>query len=445
MPGAFARCALVAAAVAVTGACSSFLNGDNLQNDPNNPTSAGLDNLFISAETNVTVQLTGQYPRTICIWMQQCTGLVPPFNTISIYSVGEDDYYVVWAALYGGAGLIDLRSVQTRALASGDSIYAGQAAVLEAMLITLGADIWGDIPYTQAANAKYPDPAPDSQKFVYDSLNTKLANAIVLLGTTPSGNNVGASSVDLVYAGDPALWTALAYTLRARIFLHLAKKLGPAAYDSAYANAQNGIQPGGDYTSINSSAPTSANLWSQFTSIYAGNMAAGAYMVSYMADSSASPDPRLPQYFTPNSSNQFEGGAPGQTNGDFSGFASARVDPAFLQPLVTASENLLIQAEAALMKTSPNSGAAAQALNAEQDLAGVPHTAATLHNVMLEKYIALFQNVEVFNDWKRTNLPNLTPAAGGVIPRRLVYPLSERNANTSITGPGPARNWNDPP
>ena len=56
-----------------------------------------------------------------------------------------------------------------------------------------------------------------------------------------------------------------------------------------------------------------------------------------------------------------------------------------------------------------------------------------------------FQNMEVWNDYKRTCIPALVPAGGsGAIPGRLVYPLSERNANTSISNGGPTRNWNDP-
>ena len=44
-------------------------------------------------------------------------------------------------------------------------------------------------------------------------------------------------------AATPALWIALANTLRARYFMHMAAKLGPAMYDSAINAAANGIQP----------------------------------------------------------------------------------------------------------------------------------------------------------------------------------------------------------
>ncbi|MGE5230284.1 MAG: hypothetical protein ACM3NS_00985, partial [Deltaproteobacteria bacterium] len=63
---------------------------------------------------------------------------------------------------------------------------------------------------------------------------------------------------------------------------------------------------------------------------------------------------------------------------------------------------------------------------------------------MTGKYASLFQNMGVWNDYRRACLPALVPAGGGAIPGRLVYPLSERKANPSIPDGGPTRNWNDP-
>lgn len=88
-------------------------------------------------------------------------------------------------------------------------------------------------------------------------------------------------------------------------------------------------------------------------------------------------------------------------------------------------------------------------MNAVRADAGLPGLGSvTLADIMTEKYIALFQNTEVWNDWKRTCLPALTPAQGatGGIPARLLYAQSERNTNPNIPLPSdqPLRNWNDP-
>jgi len=44
--------------------------------------------------------------------------------------------------------------------------------------------------------------------------------------------------------------------------------------------------------------------------------------------------------------------------------------------------------------------------------------AALLDSIMTEKYVALFQNIEVWSDYKRTCLPALTPylTANGALP-----------------------------
>ena len=63
------------------------------------------------------------------------------------------------------------------------------------------------------------------------------------------------------------------------------------------------------------------------------------------------------------------------------------------------------------------------------------------------KYVALFQNTEVWNDYRRTCYPNLTPASGNFIPARLVYGTDERRANPNIPSPSqqPRHNEDDLP
>ena len=52
----------------------------------------------------------------------------------------------------------------------------GISLVLKAWLLSVSADIWGDAPYTQAAQPDtYPTPVYDPQKTVYDSLQNVLA------------------------------------------------------------------------------------------------------------------------------------------------------------------------------------------------------------------------------------------------------------------------------
>jgi len=57
-----------------------------------------------------------------------------------------------------------------------------------------------------------------------------------------------------------------------------------------------------------------------------------------------------------------------------------------------------------------------------------------LEEIITEKYIANFINIEPYNDFRRTGYPDLQPVADGVIdniPYRLTYPVSEYQTNGS--------------
>jgi hypothetical protein len=439
---------LLGAALLVMTGCRQFLDSKNLNNNPNDPSIASTGPLFTGAQANLYSQIEGQLGRTVALWMEAFSGQASPFNNLSLYSYGADDYLNNWARVYGGGGLIDLRTIEQRSLAAGDSIFAGQAIVLEAMQISMAADIWGDIPYAQAAQPTvYKTPKVQPQQAVYDSLLTALAKATVYLAAS-GPTNAGAQGYDNLSGvanstdanNPPAFWTAVANTLRARIFMHLAARLGASAYDSATAAALAGIRDStgaSDFTSVHGTTAITANVWSDFQSIYAGDLVADSTIIGIM---NADNDPRLPAYWIQGDSGTYFGTLPAVVPTDpaqVSNLSNARSAQAFPQPIVTYAENQLILAEAACQ--SSQGPQALTYLNAERAAAGAsPIGTISLKAIMNEKYVALFQNPEVWNDWKRTGFPALY----GTPPRRLTYPISEREANPNTPADG-ARNWND--
>jgi starch-binding outer membrane protein, SusD/RagB family len=429
-----------------TTACGDFLTGPKLSDNPNRPVTATNANLLVASQTNLSGVIEGHFGRTICVWMQQCSGTRLQYNSLGQYIVGDDDYFIPWSQIYGGGGLVDLRRLQSQALATGDSAYSGVAKVLEAWFIGLATDAWGDVPYSQAADSNFPTPVLDPQEQVYAALQTRLDEAIASMNAT----NPGASPPgleDLVYGGDLAKWTALAYTLKARYYLHTAEQLGAPAYAAALAAAVNGIgDPTGDYLAFHGSGTTESNLYSLFTTQWVDYLSAGKALLDLLQSTG---DPRLSEYFDPNADGDFVGADPGEDVGvSPSPLSSTRLDPAFPQPLATWAENQLIIAEAAFQ--SGDEGTARTSLDAVRADAGLGSVggvsgAALLQAIMTEKYIRTFQSPEAWNDYRRTCLPALAPAPGSTfIPGRLTYPLSERNANSSIPDGGPLRNWNDP-
>jgi hypothetical protein len=455
------KIALCAALPAVWAAgCSDFLKGGNLTTSPNNPVTGSANNsqLFVSIQANMFIYQEGDMGRAVAQWMQQLIGVARQQIQVYNYSgISNATYDGEFQRPYVGGGLIDIRVLEAGATAGGDLKYLGVAQVMEAWFIGYTADVWGDIPYSQAVDyVNFPTPILDTQQDVYNAVETLLSTAI----TNMAGAGAGPGTADLVYAGDMVKWTALAHTLKARFYMHQAEQLGNAAYSSALTEAGAGIGTAvgsADYLAYhNGGIQLSTNSWWQFMdgsggTGRAGDLVAAAGAVhSTMWDMMATAaDPRFPLYF--NAAN---------TNGGE--MSLVRLGAGFPQPLVTAQENFLILAEANFKLG--NAGPALTALNAAQALWAtatpwhaavvVPATPATLANISYEYYVTLFQNTEEWNVWKRTCLPVLAPVSivaafgGGKIPARMWYGQTEEQTNPNIppvgTAPNGDTNWNDP-
>ena len=439
--------ALAALALLGTAGCNDFLTGGELDNDPNRPPEATNRQLFVGVQTNLWSQLTSDPARIVNLWTQQFEGIQSQYYSSYIYQVNENTTNGFHRAIYAGGGLRDVRELQERAREQGDTLFLGIAQVQEAMLIGMGASLFGDLVYSQALTGE-DDPTLDEQLAIYDAVQTLLSEAITNLQSySTTATNLGPAGTDLNYGGDPDRWTRLAHTLKARFYLHTAEVRGAEAYEAAYTAAQQGIlDPADDWNAVFSGNAGEENFWFQFTAVQRfGYLAGNPQFVELLQERA---DPRLDFFFD----------VTGDLCGDpffcLGGTAEGDaqpIDPGYDQPIVTAAETRLILAEAAYRTGRP---ADAQAnLTAARVIAGLdPITGVTgdalLREILTEKYIAMFQNIEAYNDYKRTCFPNLTPTVAGLkIPARFPYDTQERLTNSNIPGLGeqPTRNDNDPP
>jgi hypothetical protein len=415
--------------LAGAAACGNFLSGGELSTDPNRPTQATSAQLFIGIQSNIWAELESDPARVTSMWAQQFTGTNFQYVNIYNYGVSEQTTNGFHASLYTGGGLVDIRKLEAQSTAAGDSLFLGIAQVQEALLMGTGADLFGDLVYSQALKGT-PNPPLDPQLTVYDSVQAVLSRALVNLAAT-GPTNFGPGDADLSYGGNAAQWIKLAHTLKARFFLHTAE-VRPGAYASALAEARQGItNPADNFVAVFSGNSNEQNFWYQFDAVQrAGYLTPNADFVALLKSRS---DPRLSNYFNANQSD----------------ISDLRLAKDFTQPLVTANEDLLIWSESAYR--TGDQGTALTELNAERALAGLGPTAqagqALLAEILTEKYIADFQTIEAWNDYKRTCTPNLVPVVSGrKIPARFYYDASERQTDSSIPLPSqqPTRNANDP-
>jgi starch-binding outer membrane protein, SusD/RagB family len=443
--GALAALALVGA-MGLAG-CNDYLTGGELDHDPINPPSATNRQLFVGVTSGIWALLGSDPARTAGLLTQQFQGGQSQYYNTYTYAIDENTTNGFHTALYTGGGLKDVRQLQANARAQGDTLMLGIAQVQEAMLIGTGADLFGDLVYTQALTGTA-NPPLDKQMAIYDSVQTLLSRAITnLQAFRGTATNLGPGASDLNYGGNAGRWTRLAHTLKARFYLHTAEVRGNAAYASALTEARLGItNPAENYQALFEGTAGEENFYYQFTLVQRFG-----YLIpdpSFVELLESREDPRVESYF--DASGDFCGEPFYCLSyfGDGSGLAEEGHD----MPLVTAEENLLIWAEAAY-RTGATAEAVTQ-LNREKGIVDLDPVATTLTGVPLlreiltEKYIALFTTIEPWNDYRRTCFPNLRPTVSGQkITARLLYDAGERQTNTSIPGAQsqPTRNENDPP
>jgi len=108
---------------------------------------------------------------------------------------------------------------------SGNYVTKGMAEVLAAYNLALITDLYGDAPWTEAANYKVSfSPKVDKQELIYQSIMSYLDNAIADLQKTDSHASGGPAQYDLLYGGNKAKWLKFAHGLKARYTMRLLKR-----------------------------------------------------------------------------------------------------------------------------------------------------------------------------------------------------------------------------
>jgi hypothetical protein len=390
------------------------------------------------------------------IIMQQFIGFDAQQVSYTDYLITRDEFNNYWNfGLYAGA-LKDCDVIINKAMEDGQIHYEAIAKVLMAYNYGMAAMMFGDIPFSEALqgldNLK---PAYDTQEEVYTGVQQLLDEAITLLGQ--DGPEAGPAADDLIYGGEPASWLATAHALKARFHLHLSKR-DPDAYNKVLSElgmAFTGLDGQPDFAwenSLNAACPLAA-----FGIERSNTMNIDDRFFEWMNSKN---DPRIESYMEPaiNADGDTTGWVFHQTGNSDLYWAQNNT----VVPLISFVELEFMRAEALLMtgasdadvEAALESGIAASMqqigidsaaygayVAAQADLSSFNNREDKLAHIIEEAYTSFYGHafLEVWNNYRRTGYPALTPSPngtnglnpGGGIPRRFPLPVDESTTNSA--------------
>ena len=409
--------------------CEDYF-GD-INQDPDNPLEVTPGALLPQIQVRLAYTLGGDASRYTGIYTQHIDGVTRQFTVYQNYGLQPNEVNNLWSNLYTGV-MADNRQLLRLVQDEGFNDYIGISKAIEAYTLLLVTDLWGDVPYSQAfQGTELLQPTFDAQQDVYNSIFTLINDARAAFDAD-SGPLVPGGD-DLFFGGNMDKWQKFISLLEARARLHL------GAVDNAnYGAALNAVQKAGmtgraDDARLKFGTPSTENApWYQYIE-QRDDIEVGVNYVALFDPL----DPRLAVF-----------GAPLDLPHPY--FAA---DQDF--PVLTYTEAKFIEAET---EFRVNGAAAAhqpylEAISSSMGDAGITDQAAidaylalpavdpgegnlTLEMILTQKYLALFTDPEVYNDWRRTGIPSLSPNTGTQIPLRLPYPQSEIDSNKNTPSPG---------
>ena len=472
MKNIFIKIVIPCLLLATIYSCTNYVDDSNV--DPDLLTDSDAKNLFQGVLLADQFFQTSSNARSAMIWLNQANGENRQYTILnnwnnSVASEFDDN----WNFAYVNC-IAQSKITQAKADQEVNPNLKGAMQVVEAHCMGTVTSLWGDAPYSELdISGNNLTPVYDSQASIYAQMQTLLDDAILNLSSTVGAGIPGGK--DIYYAGDAGKWIKLAYSLKARFYLHVkdypnaklyaAQGIDTAADDmkaqfgNSYLQSFNPfysflVYDRDDYMSGDGYA---ARLLDPAASLYRGNAKtdeSARYAFTYNTE-----------YFDPYTLNIY-GSDYGGTNGKFGSDSP--------MPMVSYGEMLLIIAEVDARdnfssglasyntyRTLLNSGYSIGIDNAGYDTEIFSYSAydssdfaaggmenatssltdqeALIREIFEERYIYFMGTFECFNDFGRSNnaaeiqLKSGNPGS----PQRFLYPQSEINANPNTPSPIP--------
>ncbi|MFK8055270.1 MAG: SusD/RagB family nutrient-binding outer membrane lipoprotein [Saprospiraceae bacterium] len=357
-----------------------------------------------------------------------------------------------WPLLYTNLRDIQLVLDKSRSDAS-LAVYEGPALVLKSLIAANITDIFGDVPYTEAAQGAngIVNPSYDLQEDIYTGADGILANLKLAVEVMDAYTGAAQLNGDELYSGDLDAWIRFANSLSMR---YLVRASGP--YNSASIEFFNIVSVDGRFIT-----EASEDAVYQFNSAPNDFRMARArsgdftnYLMSSTIDTTldAFNDPRQELWFRANANGAYSGERNGLAEGSLvsnptvPGLVWRENSTALKANFMTSWETHFVLAEAASIglifddpKTLYETGITQAFAYWDTELPadyltrpGVEYD--DLSQVATQRWLASIGNgYEGWIEWRRTGFPEfLAPVSslnGGLIPVRFPYPTTEQALN----------------
>ena len=274
--------------------CEKFLD---INDDPNNPSDAGIIDLMPATELGIVFAFSNIPDRVAEDAVQHL--VVQRFDG---WSVEPSDLSNAWRFdLYAG-GLKDLSLIIEKASAEESWHYVGVSKLLKAYAFSLMVDIWDDVPYSQALSDEYPYPEFDGGADIYDELFQLIDEGLADLDKP---NEISLEGYDLIYDGDVDQWKRMGNTLKLKMYNQIRlvdpgrAQSGIEALVSAEASSPGSVlitSASQDFffRYVNSSSPENRHPGFQNDYLVKGEAHISNFFYNFMFGNS---DPRIPYYF----------------------------------------------------------------------------------------------------------------------------------------------------
>ncbi len=460
----------------VLGAATSCDNIEELNIDPNEPTTTDPSYLMTHAQFGLSTQFGDR--------AMNIEGPMLFVQHVGQNEYAEDSRFVLdgaswntsWDYVFAGfngadpqnrwGGLSELKKAKELVAETSfsDARKANMNAVLDIMIIWAFhnmTDMWGDMPYSQALDITIPTPAYDSQEAIY----TSMISSLTTIAGSIDASQPGFASGDAVYGGDMAMWKKFANSLKLRIAMRMADVNSSAAQAAASSAISGGVFTSNAESAAfkyTSTATTANPLFIDITLDNRDDFSITTVLLDYLNQTN---DPRLPIFVKPNGEGEYVGMPPGLSDNEAFSLQSKTSRPGDATRAADLPGCWLTYAEVEFFLAEANErwgiGGNAEthyknAITASMNQWGITDQTAINNYINgvsyssfgswkeaigTQKWVALYgQGGEAWAEWRRLDFPKLqVPAAAFIpmIPVRLHYPTNEfgtNEANVSAVG-----------